>query len=340
MSVLSFRQSVNQLDQAAEMETRQRLASYCIQTTAEYAVELKAEDARSLRKSLERLAEQAKRASNSADAERIQDGFRSELRSYRHTAHIEIARLRTEVSAMIESMQAFMTNVGGSSHTLQQTLRQEFESLESTAESGDLDSIRHAIHRASEAALRSCEEFQRAQESVTAQLQDEIRNLHKLVDQERKASFSDPVTGIWNRAKLDSRIKDLILLNEEFCVFLVGLPRLNHAARSDARIAQEVLKALVGRLHSISGLEGELGMAGRWSEEIFAVVFNLPLSGTPTTPAAMQQSVGGAYSIQLDRECIEVPVSVQVQAVERPKDSGETAFYLHLGQAAFNVISA
>jgi hypothetical protein len=54
----------------------------------------------------------------------------------------------------------------------------------------------------------------------------------------------------------------------------------------------------------------------------------------------MQRVAGGKYPIQLDRDCIEVPVSVQVQAVERPKDSAETAFYLHLGQAAFNVISA
>src|SRR6185436_5241241 len=141
-----------------------------------------------------------------ADGEHVQDSFRGELRSYRQNAQIEIARMRTEIEAMIESMQSFMTNVSGSSQDLQQTLRQEFATLESTAESGDLDAIRESIRQVTDTAIRRCEEFQRAQESVTAQLQDEIRNLHKLVDQERRAALSDPVTGVWNRAKLDSRI--------------------------------------------------------------------------------------------------------------------------------------
>ena len=50
----------------------------------------------------------------------------------------------------------------------------------------------------------------------------------------------------------------------------------------------------------------------------------------------MRRTLSGEYAIQLDGECLGVTVSVQIHAVERPKDSAETAFYLQLGQAAFN----
>lgn len=92
---------------------------------------------------------------------------------------------------------------------------------------------------------------------------------------------------------------------------------------------------MAGRLHSIAGRKGELGMLGRWSEEVFAVVFNLPLSGAPISPEAAEQSLGGNYAIQLDGASLQVAVGVRVRAVERPKDAPESAFFLQLGQAAF-----
>jgi GGDEF domain-containing protein len=339
MSVLSFRQSLNELDHDAQTAMLQHLVAYCIQTTAQYAVELKSEDVRVFRENLERLAAQMDHLSCPADQEHVQDSFRGELRSYHHGAQTELTRMRSKMDAMIESVQSFMTNVCGSSQDLEQTLRQEFESLASTAESDDLDAIREAIRQVTANAIRKCEEFERGRESVMAQLRDEIRSLHKLVDHERRAALTDPVTGVWNRAKLDSRIKDLVLLNEGFCVFLVGLRNSDQITPRDPRLGPEVLKSLLARLHSISGIDEELGMTGRWSEEIFAVVFNLPLSGAPTTPTAMQRALNGSYAIQLDGESQDVSVKVQVQAIERASNSGETAFYLQLGQAAFDAIA-
>lgn len=78
-------------------------------------------------------------------------------------------------------------------------------------------------------------------------------------------------------------------------------------------------------------------MAGRWSEEVFSIVFNLPLSGAPITPATVERILGGSYAIQHEGASSNIQVQVRVQAVERPKDSPESSFYLQLGQAAFNV---
>lgn len=336
MSVLSFRKSVDQLDQAADSRAAlQQALALCIRSAGQYAVELKAGDTRVFREHLEQLATRADGLHDAADAEPIQASFRSELRSYRDVTQKEVERLRVDLATIMESMQTFMTGVGGSTLDLKHDLDVEFQSLEAVAESGDVAAVRAAIHHAVETATRSCEEALRAQEFIAAQLQDEIRNLHKVVDHERKAALSDPTTGVWNRAKLDSRIKDLILLNEGFCVFLCGLPGLLQISSTDPRIAPEVLRALTGRLQAIAGHKGELGMVGRWSEEVFAVVFNLPLSGAPTTPEAAEQTLGGDYAVQVAGCCLDTRVEVRVRAVERPKDAPESAFFLQLGQAAF-----
>jgi len=122
-------------------------------------------------------------------------------------------------------------------------------------------------------------------------------------------------------------------------VYLVGVPNILAIARHDPRLAPGCLNALAGRLQSTASEAGEIGMTGRWSEEIFAIVYNLPRAGVPHSPEAMLRNLSGRYAIQLGGESHPVDLSVSVHCVERPKDSSETAFYLHLGQAAFSAIA-
>jgi len=338
MSVLSFRKSVEQLDHADEQQlAMQRILSRCITSAGEYSIELKSDDRKALRNNLERLSSQTNSVLEASETDRLANEFRGALRAYNELAQAEVTRMRTETVDVMESMQTFIVKVLDSGTNQEQTLRQEFEGLEAKALTSDITAIRAAIRHTGEVAIQSCEDIQRSQGVVIAQLQDEIRHLHQVVDHEHRAALSDPTTGVWNRAKLDGRIKDLILLNEGFCVFLVGLPTLAQIARSDPRIAAGLLRALAGRLQSISGKNGEIGMAGRWNEDTFAIVFNLPLSGAPSTPAAAESALNGIYSIQHDGAASDIQAQVHVQAVERPKDSPEASFYLHLGQAVFNV---
>jgi GGDEF domain-containing protein len=338
MSVLSFRKSVDQLDVVAERQLAlQRILSRCIRSTGEYAIELKKEDTRTFRAHLEQLAIRGEQTLDPAEAEEIHSSYRGELRDYRDLTQTAVDRLRSDVAEAMASVQTFLANAMDSGTDHQLTLRKEFDRLEVTAQSGDLNAIQVAIQHAAETAMKSCAEIQRSQEIIISQLQDEIRNLHKEVRQEQRAALSDPITGVWNRAKLDSRIKDLVLLNECFCVFLVGVPSLAQIGRQDPRLAPGFLRALSGRLQSVSGKNGEVGMTGRWSEEAFAIIFNLPLSGSPVTPASLAGSLSGSYTIQLDGISSEVVAKVQVRAVERGKDSQESPFYMSLGQNAFEV---
>jgi len=123
-------------------------------------------------------------------------------------------------------------------------------------------------------------------------------------------------------------------------VFFVGLPSLTKLSRADPRVGPAVMRGLAGRLQSVAEKNGEVGVAGRWSEEVFAIIFNLPLSGAPTTPAALEKTMGGSCAIQLDGASFDIHVDVLTRAVERQKDAPEGAFYLQLGQAGFGVVTS
>ena len=120
-------------------------------------------------------------------------------------------------------------------------------------------------------------------------------------------------------------------------VFILGIRNLSQLAASDARLHSETLRAFGRRLQNCVKTSGEIGMPGRWSEDCFAIVFNLPLSGVPIAIDQLRSTLGGNYAIQLDGESHIVSLDLRVQAVERPKGGSEGAFFLSLGQAAFSV---
>lgn len=340
MAIISLRKSVDQLDYEVEQkELLQQALSHCVQAASEYAIELDPNDADALRSNLQSLADKTARLHEAKDWGQWSADFRGELRVYHDEEQLKAERLRGEMASLVETIQGFIANVTQNGCDHERTLRKEFHALEVAAETGDLDLIRKAIRSAVDTALKSCDEIRKSREVVIAQLQDEIRNLHREVDNERRAALTDPMTNVWNRGKLDSRIKDLILLNEPFCIFLVGVPEVVGVARQDPRLVPGCLQALAGRLQAIAAEGGEIGMVGRWSEEVFAIVFDLPLAGVPLTLVEMKDKLFGTYAIQLDGKSHEVNLASNILCVERPKDSSETAFYLHLGQAAFSAIS-
>ena len=340
MSVLSFRKSVDQLDLAAERNAlMQKTLARVIDTTGPHTVELNSEKLRTFRTNMGQLRDRAETVTDAAGAEQLHADFRNELRHYAEATQGEVRRLRGEMSDVVASIQSFLAESVRSGTNHHQVLQREFKNLNDVAQAGNLTAIRGAVRRATETAFRSYEEIQRAQDTVIAQLQDEIRHLHEQVGQERKAALSDPGTGLWGRSKLDGRITELLLLNEGFCVFLIGAPRLLQISRRDPRLGPALLRALAGRLQNASGANGENGMAGRWSAEVFAVIFNLPLASAPASAAELRAQLSGDYAIQLEGVTTNLVVDVSVQAVERQQDTPEAAFYQALGSTAFQVVT-
>jgi GGDEF domain-containing protein len=347
MSLLSLRKSVDDLNnlevqriQFAEQKNQLQQTLYrCIQATCQYAIELNTRDAMAFRENIDGIASSVTPEMTTPQWAQVSSDFRGELRDYHGKTQREADRLRSEMDSMVESMQSLIANIATNGSDHERVLHQEFRALEATAQKGDLPTLKAAIHHAAETAIKSCGEIRRSCDVVIAQLQDEIRNLHREVDHQRRAAMTDQATNIWNRAKLDNRIKDLVLLNEPFCVILIGIPDLVQVTRRDPRLVPGLLQAIAGRVTTMAKKGGEAGMAGRWNDEVFAIAFNLPLSAVPLKPADMENTLSSAYTVQLDGSSIEVSIKTHVASAERKKDSNESAFYLQLGQAAFEAVT-
>lgn len=361
MSLLSLRKSVSDLEHLEEQRNQfeakriqfeaqrsrleeqraqlQQTLTRCVQATCQYAIELNPQDAMAFRENVDRIASVTIAEMTQAECAQVASDFRGELREYHGKAQREADRLRSEMDSMVESMQGLVANVATSGSDHEKVLHQEFHSLEATAQKGDLPRLRIAIHHAADTAIKSCGEIRRSCDVVIAQLQDEIRNLHREVDYQRRAAMTDQTTNIWNRAKLDNRVKDLVLLNEPFCVILIGVPDLIHVTRRDPRLVPGLLQAIAGRLQTMAKKGGEAGMAGRWSDEAFALIFNLPLFAIPMKIADMESTLSSAYTVQIDGAASEVSIKAHITTVERSKHSNESAFYLQLGQAAFEAVT-
>jgi GGDEF domain-containing protein len=338
MAVISLRKSVSDLDRlAGERAAFQEALAHCIESAGQYAVELRQNGADTLRVNLHRIAEQAATVSDRHGLDLLHADLRGELRQYRDRAQSEVTELKQQVASAVSSVQEFIATVSLTDGEQEKTLAREFQALEATAETGDLTAIRSAIHETVDSALRGFEEIRRAREVTIAQLQDEIRSLHREVEHERRAAHEDPATHLWNRAKLDARIQDLVLLNETFCVFIIGIRNLTQLGARDSRLPSDCMRAFAKRLTNLVAQSGEIGMVGRWSEDCVAIVFNLPLAGAPLPMEQLHATLGGAYSIQLDGVSHTVQLALRIQPIERPKGSNEGAFYLSLGQAAFSV---
>lgn len=337
MSMISLTATVSKLDALEGLRSAAASAFVnAIESSGQYAVEVRPDTLARLRSHLETLAQRVAEARSPAAYQEIHAAFRGELRGYREQADAEIRRLREDLAAAAQMMETFSDSVSTSGEDHERQLKEEFRRLENDVETGDLNKIRTSIHHAVQTVEESCEQMRRENLLVVAQLRDEIRALHQEAERCRRARQTDQISGAWTRDKLDTRIADLILVNQPFCILLIGIRNLREAcAPLPPGAGSAVSHAILDRA---MGLLGEEVMLGRWSETAFAALFDVPEAGLPPAAGDLEQHLDGTYTVQLDGESHPVDLRVAVELVERAKDSSEEVFFPRLGQAAFSVV--
>lgn len=336
MSLISLQKTMIDLDgrQSMQKYLGEQLRR-AILTTAEYAVEIDPEKLRQCRENLQKIAQRAESAPTSAEVDTVQASFRGEVRLYRDQAHEALSQLRAELCSARDTMRNLSEGMMHSGKELQRSVNKELGVLKQTAQQDDITIIRKAIDDASEAITSSCTKLKQQQDLVVAQLLDEIQTLHKQAEKERRAAQTDPDTGAWNRQKLDSKITDLILLNQPFCLFLIVIG-------NDPQLAQEHSSARYNgairvMLERARQLLKDDTMEGRWSRNTFALLTDLAASSLPVNAQRIEDALRRRYSIQDDGAAHEVFLDVHVRLVERLRGMSEAEFYPHIGQAIYKI---
>ena len=298
-----------------------------IRTVADYAIELDPALTASFRRHLRRLQAKAETSESSVEFAEFNSALRGELRWYRDQSEERVLRMRADLSAAETAMQSMAQNMTASGADLEVQVKEEISRLETAAADEDLGKIREAIQWSVSALRTSYEELQRSNHMVVAQMQEEIRLLHKGLAEERRTMYTDPASGAWVRAKLDTRIEQLLSQGAQFWILF---------ARFEARsgpypkiVMDGALQALVRR---ITGILGPNCMVGRWAPDVFAGIMETGPAVQSSICQVVRDGLPGVYPIWDDGTTHQVDIRVEIAAVTHRSRKSAADFYLEVGQ--------
>jgi len=281
---------------------------------------------------LQLLEAQSRSATSADQLQSVQASFRGELRDYRDKSAERLKKMRTEIEEATAAMIIFADSVAFNGTNHEQEVCTQLHDLEAAASSHSIAEIRSGIGKTVAGITCSVEQMQRGNQLVIAQLQDEIRTLHQQIEAERKALFTDRDSGAWNRQKIDTHIDNLLRQNQPFCLLLVWVRNFKRLQSQQSRtVVEGTLKALIARF---SALAGDEAVIGRWSEDQFVAVLDVPPGHAIPLSLEATQKLSGAYSVQENGMAHKIIVQATAGVIDRPSGNDASNFHSKLEQLA------
>lgn len=309
-----------------------------IHAIAHYAVEVDPSLTASFRTHLKVIEEHSAAASTADELRSAQSSFRGEMREYRDQSAVRLEKLRQEVVNAAAAMTVFANSVASNGEDHQGQVSSQLHTLESHAQSNDIEDLRGAIGAAVVGIQASVEQIQRGNQLVVAQLQDEIRVLHLQFEQDRKVLFTDRASGAWNRQKIDIHLDNLLRQNQPFCLLLVRIRNLKRLESQHSRtVVEGTLRALISRL---AAMTGEEAVIGRWSEDQFVAVLDLPSGRAIPLSTGASSKLSGSYAIQENGLAQIVMLQATAGVMDRNSTADASTFLQKLDQLAAAISNA
>jgi GGDEF domain-containing protein len=336
--VISILKSFNDLDRL-DVEKRNSLFNallecytLAIDSSAHYAVEVDPALAVEFRQHLKIIEDQTRSAPSVDQLRSAQASFRGELRDYRDKSGVQLKKMRQEVENATAAMMVFAETVASNGENHELEVRTKLHDLEVTAKKDRIEEIRGGIGVAVSGIQSSIAQMQHTNQLVVAQLQDEIRVLHQQIELERKALYTDRASGAWNRQKIDTHIDNLLRQNQPFCMLMVWVRNLKRLESQQSRtVVEGTLKALISRF---SALTGDEAIIGRWSQDQFVAILDLPAARAISVSADASAKLSGSYSVQENGQAQKVAVQATAGVIERAPGAPIESFHRKLEQLA------
>lgn len=324
--MISIRKSVNALEHA------EQLRNVChdsfvnaIRAAADYAIELDPAPTAELRQNLQRLIEQLENKREVEDYQAVQASLRGELRLYRDRSAEWLAKMSRELQAAATAMQSLAGSLTSNSSEHEAKLNAGLRALAAVQESDDLVYIKQVTRDAAVSINQSWEQLRRANQMVTTQLHDEIQALYREIDNERRAMFTDPTSGAWNREKLSVRIENNLRGEDAFCLVIAEITNLKRlTATYSGEVVEATLKALVKR---VQGIVGKDAMIGRWSDDQFAVLLEVTPGYVMTIASEITKDLSARFSIQENGVARSLTLRASTSVVGRPFGGDAAQFW-------------
>jgi GGDEF domain-containing protein len=308
------------------------LALHC---SAEYALDFDSSATREFQQHVGALEERISAETTPEVLHLVQVSFRGELRLFHEKGVAYLKWVRDEMEGVAEAMQAFAGNFIANGQDVQERVRGEMSNLEKVAETGDLVKIRQSIHAASVEVARSYEQLNKANALAILELQHEIRLLHREMDAERRAAWTDAASGAWIKKKIDDRVDELIANSEAFCVIVILVSNLKRLEKQcNPTVVNAGLQSLVKRFYSVLG-EGSI--VARLSSDQFAAVLEVDASAGQTIAREAGERLSSRYSAQNNGIAQSIDLRVTCGIVAHPRGGDPDDFRRKLQQMTGSV---
>jgi GGDEF domain-containing protein len=301
----SFEDSIGKLRQTTAAETAGATQDYkslqecytlSLRSSADYAVELDPPVMQEFQRHVRAMATRASTGINAEDLRCLQASFRGELREYRDKGRAYVQRLRDDLEGAAEAMKHFANSFVANGEDGQKRVRAKVAELQIAAEGDDLEKIRESVRATAAEIERTYDELNKANTLTVAELQHEIRLLHREMEAERRAIWTDAASGAWVKKKLDDKVHELIKHSESFCVIVAMVTNLKRLETGCGKnLTDGALQAMVKRFY---GIVGEESLVARLSEDQFAALIEVDLSAAQTLAKNANERLSTRYSVQ------------------------------------------
>jgi GGDEF domain-containing protein len=163
-------------------------------------------------------------------------------------------------------------------------------------------------------------------------LQDEIRALHQQIELERKALYTDRASGAWNRQKIDVHLDNMLRQKQPFCLLLLSIRNYKRIESQYSRtVVEGTLRAMISRFAAIIGDEPVIG---RWTEDQFVAVLDLPVGEAIQLSSASTRKLSGGYAVQENGLSQTVTIQATAGVIDRPAGADAPTFHQKLQKLA------
>jgi diguanylate cyclase (GGDEF)-like protein len=178
----------------------------------------------------------------------------------------------------------------------------------------DLSRIRASVlHSASE--LRGCVErmAREGAESIVT-LQASVTSFQARLEQAEELASLDPLTGLYNRREIESRLTARVTAARPFCVVIIDLNDFRTINDSHGHlVGDELLRQMAKELRLASRSED---LIGRWGGNQFILVLDGSFTNTKAKIDRMRPWILGTYELEIAESKFSVVVSASIGMAE------------------------
>jgi GGDEF domain-containing protein len=301
--MISLRKTATELERLEELHrTAVNCYSQALRSTEQNAIELDSGQAAHFRTQLQALRDQLRADAGPRELESVQGSFEAELKQYHDKTGEQVQRLRREVQAAAAAVESFTVSIAESEVNLESGLKRELNTLNQSAASNDIQTIRGAIRASTAKIADSIQQMRSSNQLAIAQLKDEIRLLHQEVQAARRSQKPDPAAE--SNRRITGCMEEFSKKNKPFSVLLVVVRNLDGLQNCySVNVIDSVLRGFQSRFENTLPSSA---MVGRWAKDQFAAILgSAPGSAIEISSEVvrrlsepfLEQEKGGTHSI-------------------------------------------